>query len=43
MDVQSGGGEMLSLGQDTALVRHVLVLTFGPRWEKDIARIARGF
>ena len=38
-----GGGEMLSLGQDTALVRHVLVLTFGPRWEKDIARIARGF
>src|SRR5262249_585527 len=38
-----GGGEMLSLGQDPVLVRHVLVLTFGPQWEKDIARIARGF
>ena len=38
-----GGGEMLSLGQDQVLVRHVLVLTFGPQWEKDIARIARGF
>ena len=37
------GGEMLSLGQDPVLVRHVLVLTFGPQWEKDIARIARGF
>jgi len=38
-----GGGEMLALGQQTALVRHLLVLTFGPQWEKDVARIARGF
>src|SRR5215475_12786896 len=38
-----GGGEMLALGQQTALVRHLLVLTFGPKWEKDVARIARGF
>ena len=34
---------MLALGQQTALVRHLLVLTFGPKWEKDVARIARGF
>jgi hypothetical protein len=39
---RQGGGEMVSLGQDGVLVRHVLVLTFGPRWEKDVARIARG-
>jgi hypothetical protein len=38
-----GGGDMLPLGQQTALVRHLLVLTFGPQWEKDVARIARGF
>src|SRR5262245_11557751 len=38
-----GGGEMLALGQQPALVRHLLVLTFGPKWEKDVARIARGF
>ena len=37
-----GGGELLTLGQDTALVRHLLVLAFGPQWEKDVARIARG-
>src|SRR5579862_9075034 len=38
-----GGGDMLALGQQDALVRHLLVLTFGPKWEKDVARIARGF
>jgi hypothetical protein len=38
-----GGGEMLALGQNDAMVRHLLVLTFGPKWEKDVARIARGF
>jgi len=37
-----GGGELLTLGQDTALVRHLLVLAFGPQWEKDVARISRG-
>ena len=39
---RSGGGEMIALGESPALVRHLLVLTFGPRWEKDMARIARG-
>ena len=37
-----GGGEMVSLGQQGALVRHLLLLALGPRWEKDIARIVRG-
>ena len=40
---REGGGEMIAVGQQTALVRHLLVLTFGPKWEKDVARIARGF
>ena len=39
---RAGGGEMIALGESPALVRHLLVLTFGPRWEKDMARIARG-
>jgi len=40
---RDGGGEMIRLGQSGPLVRHLLVLTFGPRWEKDVARIARAF
>jgi hypothetical protein len=40
---REGGGEMIAVGQQDALVRHLLVLTFGPKWEKDVARIARGF
>jgi hypothetical protein len=39
---REGGGEMVSLEDSNALVRQLLVLTFGPRWEKDMARIARG-
>ena len=42
---REGGGEMVAMGQnnDTApIVRHVLVLTFGPQWQKDVGRIARG-
>src|SRR5438105_11289519 len=40
---QEGGGQMIAMGQQSALVRHLLVLTFGPSWERDVARIARGF
>ncbi len=40
---KQGGGEMIAMGQQTVLVHHLLVLTFGPQWEKDVARIARGF
>jgi hypothetical protein len=37
-----GGGEMVSIGQEGAIMRHVLALTFGAHWEKDVGRIARG-
>src|SRR5262245_41786242 len=40
---KEGGGEVVSLGQDQALMRHVLVLTFGPQWQKEMGRVARGF
>jgi von Willebrand factor type A domain len=36
-----GGGESIALGQDQALVRYLLVLTFGQQWEKDVSRVAR--
>ncbi len=37
-----GGGEAIALGQDQALVRHLLILTFGQQWEKDVSRVSRG-
>jgi hypothetical protein len=40
---RQGGGEMVSMEQTDTLARHLLVLTFGPQWQKDVARIARGF
>src|SRR5881398_3941531 len=40
---REGGGQMIAMGQQSVLVRHLLVLTFGPSWERDVARIARGF
>jgi hypothetical protein len=39
---RTGGGEMIAMNETPTLVRHLLVLTFGPRWEKDVSRIARG-
>ncbi len=39
---KEGGGDFLSLAQNQAIVRHLLILTFGPKWDKDVARIARG-
>ena len=42
---RAGGGEMVTMGQENAnapLVRHLLVLTFGPQWQRDVGRIARG-
>jgi hypothetical protein len=40
---REGGGQTIAMGQQSTLVRHLLVLTFGPSWERDVARIARGF
>lgn len=39
---RQGGGTSVALGEDAALVRHVLVLAFGSQWEKDVGRVARG-
>jgi hypothetical protein len=39
---REGGGEMISLGSESVIVRHVLALTFGPEWQKDVARVSRG-
>ena len=40
---QEGGGQMIAMDQTETLVRHLLTLTFGPKWQKDVARISRGF
>ncbi len=39
---RAGGGDSIELGQDQTLMRHVLVLAFGPQWEKDVTRVGRG-
>ena len=39
---REGGGEMVALERTDTLVRYLLVQTFGPKWEKDMGRIARG-
>jgi hypothetical protein len=38
----AGGGVMLTLGSDDQLIRHLLSLTFGTEWQKEVARISRG-
>lgn len=35
---QEGGGELISLDQDKALIREVLALTFGSRWKIEMAK-----
>ena len=35
---RDGGGELISLDQDKALVREVLALTFGSRWKIEMAK-----
>jgi hypothetical protein len=37
-----GGGESIALGQNQALVRYLLVLTFGQQWERDVSKVTRG-
>jgi hypothetical protein len=34
---KSGGGEMLQLDQDKALIRQILQVTFGSRWKVEMA------
>jgi len=35
---RDGGGELISLDQDKALMREVLELTFGARWKIEMAK-----
>jgi hypothetical protein len=35
---QDGGGELISLEQDRALIREVMALTFGSRWKIEMAK-----
>jgi hypothetical protein len=39
---QQGGGEMVAIGEEGTLVRHLLALTFGPKWERDVSKVSRG-
>lgn len=39
---RTGGGTSIALAQPQGLMRHILVLAFGPQWEKDVSRVARG-
>lgn len=36
-----GGGEVLSLGQEKALLQQVMALTFGTRWRTEMARAVK--
>jgi hypothetical protein len=38
---KDGGGELISLDQDRALVRSVLELTFGSRWKVEMAKFLK--
>ena len=35
---KDGGGELISLDADRALIRSVLELTFGSRWKVEMAK-----
>lgn len=38
---QQGGGELLTLGQEKALLQQVMALTFGTRWRTEMARAVK--
>jgi hypothetical protein len=38
---QAGGGDFIPLGEDKALTRQIIVLTFGSRWQTEMARYLR--
>ena len=39
---RAGGGEIVSMDDTATLARHLLALTFGSQWQKDVGRIGRG-
>jgi hypothetical protein len=38
---QAGGGDFIPLAEDKALTRQIIVLTFGSRWQTEMARYLR--
>jgi hypothetical protein len=38
---QAGGGDFIPLGEDKALTRQIIVLTFGSRWQTEMAKYLR--
>jgi len=38
---KAGGGEMMILGEQKQLLREVLILTFGKRWQTEMAKFAK--
>ena len=38
---QAGGGDFIPLGEDKTLTRQIIVLTFGSRWQTEMARYLR--
>lgn len=39
---RDGGGDNVALESDKGLARHILVLAFGPEWQKEIGKAAKG-
>ena len=37
-----GGGDMVALGEDAAIVREIMVVAFGKEWESKVAQYAKG-
>jgi hypothetical protein len=38
---QAGGGDFIPLAEDKALTRQIIVLTFGSRWQTEMAKYLR--
>jgi hypothetical protein len=38
---QAGGGDFIPLGEDKTLTRQIIVLTFGSRWQTEMAKYLR--
>ncbi|MGH7818580.1 MAG: vWA domain-containing protein [Candidatus Binatia bacterium] len=38
---RSGGGDMVALGEDAAIMREIMVVAFGKEWESKVAKYAK--
>ena len=39
---RAGGGDNVALTADASLARHILVLAFGPEWQKEVGKAVKG-